>query len=104
LGVIKFIAFSFGIIFLVVFCAFNRQIVAIDLFPFPYSAEITLFFFALICMAIGVILGGFSVSYQLMQTKYQLKKSSQQIAALENEIKSLRIEKKNPLPVISVKP
>jgi len=94
---VKLLAVFVLAIFLAVFCVANRSIVSLNLVPLPYIAELPLFIFALICIAVGVILGGVSASYQTIKTKCELRKTLQRNSALENEIKSLRMERNSSL-------
>ena len=99
--IIKFLVCAVITIFLVVFCAVNRLPVSLNLFPFPYILEFPLFIFALFCVSIGVVFGGFSSWCYLRKTRRTLRNSVARMEALENEIKSLRIERENKLPAIS---
>lgn len=99
--IIKFLECAIITVFLVVFCAVNRSPVSLNLFPFPYILELPLFVFALFCVSIGVVFGGFSVACKLRKTRRKLRNSLSRIEALENEIKSLRVEHENKLPAIS---
>ena len=101
MGILKFIFLAVISIFLVVFCAENNSFVAVSFFPSPYIVELPLFVFALVCIAIGVVFGGFSAGRKLRKLKRELRKKTQREQALENEIKSLRMERENKLPIIS---
>jgi len=100
-GILKFIFLAAISIVLMVFCAENNYFIAVSFFPSPYIVELPLFVFALICIAIGVIFGGFSAGGKLRKLKREIRKKTQREQALENEIKSLRMERETKLPTIS---
>lgn len=87
--------------FLITFCAANHNIISISLFPFPYYADIPIFLFALICMAIGVIIASLTLNMKLLRTRLMLRKIQTRMMAVENENKSLRSEHNNSVPAIS---
>ena len=90
----------FGAAFTVIFIVFsvsNRQPVVINLFPL-LKAEMPLFIFTLLCFALGVITGGFVASCSSWQTKWQHGQVKRRVAALENEIKALHVEREEKPP------
>lgn len=90
---IKYFLLAIISIVLITFCAVNREAVSISLFPLPYSADLPIFIFALLCVTVGVIIGGLSLNIKLIKTKCQLKQSKRRIEALGNENKILRCER-----------
>lgn len=101
MGILKFIFLAVISIFLVVFCTGNNYFVAVSFFPSPYIVELPLFVFALICVSVGVVFGGFSAGRKLRKLKREIRKKTQREQALENEIKSLRMERETKLPTTS---
>ncbi len=92
MGFIKFFLVTIISIILIAFCAVNRTSVAISLFPLPFMIDIPVFIFALICMALGIIIGGITTNIKLLQNKILLKQNKKRMEALENENKILRSE------------
>jgi uncharacterized integral membrane protein len=86
---------------LITFCAANHNTISISLFPFPYYADIPIFLFALICMAIGVAIAGLTINMKLLKTRLMLRKIQSRMMAVENENKSLRSERNNSLPAVT---
>ena len=101
MGILKLIFFAVVSIVLMIFCTENRSFVVVSFFPSPYVIELPLFVFALICVTVGVVFGGFSACCKMQKIKRELRKKNQREQALENEIKSLRMERENKLPIIS---
>ncbi len=92
MGYIKFLFLAIVSIILVAFCAANRGAVSLSLFPLPYIIELPVFIFALLCIALGVVLGSVALNIKLLQTKLQLRKSKIYSKAVDNENKILRSE------------
>lgn len=74
------------------FSIVNRETVSLSLFPLPYSATLPQFLLVIICVVLGVLMGGISASLAHFKTKHKLKQQKQKNAALENEVKALRSE------------
>ena len=102
MGFIKYLFITIITVILVTFCVVNRALISIDLFPFPYSAEIPIFVFALLCMVSGVIISGIISNIKLIKTKSMAKKMQRRIDALENENRVLRSESEFTLPSTSI--
>lgn len=98
--IIKLFLLTAITILLVVFCAVNRTIVLIDLFPLPYSAEIPVFILSILSIAMGAFLGGIAANIKLIAMKCSLRKAQNNIVLLENRIKELQNEQGNKLPTI----
>ncbi len=70
----------------------------VSLFPLPYSAEMPMFVFAVLCFALGLIIGSGFVGTKASRLNRMLKKEHKHVMALQNEISALHIEKGNLLP------
>ncbi len=70
----------------------NRQFVHISLFPLPYSADMPQFIFAVICFALGVLVGGGFSGMKVSRISRLLKKEHKNVMALQNEIGGLKNE------------
>ncbi len=81
---------------LAAFIASNPQPVTVSLFPLPYTAETPLHTLCVILLGLGVALGAGTV--WLIHLKYRLRLihrgrgSARRMQAMEQEIKSLRLE------------
>lgn len=87
-------------VFSVAFVAFavvNREQVAVNLFPLPYSAQMPAFLFAIVCFTLGVVVAGLTMSLKLTKSRHQLKSEHRRVSALQNEIKGIHA-KQNTLP------
>lgn len=83
------------------FAVTNRQDIAVNLFPLPYSLDMPLFLLALLCMALGAAAGGLAMLYSALHHKRQLKDARQRIMALENEIGGMKAERQSIIPAAS---
>ena len=81
----------------VVFAVANRANVAVSLFPLPYAADMPLFLFGLLCVALGAIIGGLAMSLRLSKRILQLRHEHQRAEALQHELASLRMHTALPL-------
>jgi uncharacterized integral membrane protein len=86
-------------IFFLIFAVDNHDPVSIGLFPLPYTFEIPKFLLALGCFALGVVVGGFTVSLKLTRTRRLFKHERKRAAALQNELKGVREQSPRSLPV-----
>jgi lipopolysaccharide assembly protein A len=84
----------------IVFSVVNRDIVRLSLFPFPYSADMPLFLFALLCFSIGMVVGWLIVGVQISKHKRLLKSEHQRVMALENEMGAVQATKHTQLPLV----
>ena len=75
------------------FAIANREFIHLSLFPLPYAADMPEFLFAILCFALGVIIGGFMVSLKLSRAKRLIALERKRIAALESELSGLQQEK-----------
>lgn len=89
---LRFILLSLLAIAFICFAVLNRQFVHISLFPLPYSADMPEFLFAMICFALGVLVGGGFSGGKLSRTRRLLKQEHKQVMALQNEIGGLKSE------------
>lgn len=92
----RFIKFLFFITLSAAFAAFaviNRESVALDLFPLPYSLDMPLFLLALICVGFGALAAGVATFYSMLHYKRELRGARRRIMALENEIGGMQAEK-----------
>lgn len=71
----------------------NRHFIHISLFPFPYTAQMPVFVFAVVCFALGLVVGGTYVSAKLSRMKRLLKSEHRQVMALENQVNAMNLEK-----------
>ncbi|MEZ5690819.1 MAG: LapA family protein [Rickettsiales bacterium] len=92
MGFIKTLLFIIVSIFLIAFCAVNKEIVSINLFPFPYLIELPLFIFSLLCVIFGIIMGSLVSNMEIMKLRNSLRKIKKRCVILENENKSMRSE------------
>lgn len=77
----------------------NREMVAVGLFPLPYSAEMPLFLLALLCFAFGSIVAGILMSYRIHRVKSMFRAEQKHVAALKNELSGIHSEQQlRPLP------
>lgn len=82
-----------------VFAVVNRELVAVSLFPLPYSAEIPVFILAIACFAAGALYGWLMVGMKLIRNKYMLRSEHNRVMALQNEVQALHAEQ-DKLPAI----
>lgn len=82
----KFLLFFAVCIVFVTFSIVNRGPVALDLFPLPYEAQMPLFLFALICMALGVVVASLGANLSLFRAKHRLKQEQRRSAVLEKKL------------------
>lgn len=82
------------------FSVVNRQFIHISFFPLPYSADMPQFVFAVICFALGAIVGSLGVSLKLSKSKRMLKSEHKHVMALQNEVGALHAEKHDNLPAV----
>ena len=72
MGLFRFLRFSFlllvAVIFLI-FAATNKQLIALNLAPFPYHLEIRLFAFTLLLLSVGFFCGWFIFPLSYLQKK-----------------------------------
>lgn len=72
------------------FSMINREVVALDLAPFPIIVEMRLFLFASVLLVLGIFIGWVTASFECRR-RYLVKKETQQrLEALENEVSALR--------------
>ena len=100
---IKFLCIAIISIVFIVFCVFNREVIKVSLFPFPYSINLPIFILALLSMAIGIIIASFVLNIKLFRLKHLVKNTKQRMEAVENENKILRSEREFSLPSITNK-
>ena len=84
----------------VCFAVLNRQFIHISLFPLPYSAEMPEFIFAVICFALGVVIGSGFSGLKLSHSHRLLKNEHKHVMALQNEISAMQVEKHDNLPAV----
>lgn len=87
----------------VLFAADNRDTVSISVFPLPYTAEMPKFLFAIMCFALGVVIGGLTISAKLGQARRLVKAERRQVTALQNEMKARQAEQLDKLPTAASK-
>lgn len=83
-----------------VFAVANHQTVHLSFFPLPYGADMPSFLFAILCFALGAIIGGFLVHFKLSRTHRLLKAEHKRVSALENELSALQAEQQDKLPAV----
>jgi uncharacterized integral membrane protein len=72
------------------FAMVNREMVALELTPFPYTIEMRLFVFTGLLMLIGIFLGWVVASFECRR-RYLVKKDVRlRMQALEDEVAALR--------------
>jgi lipopolysaccharide assembly protein A len=76
----------FVCILFTVFAVNNRDIMTIDLFPFPFIAELPKFLYSIFFLLCGLLLGWYSCSKKIWHLSSVHRKDELKIAALENEI------------------
>lgn len=88
-NVVRVVALIVAVAFLC-FAMINREVVALDLAPFPFVVEMRLFLFAALLLVAGIFIGWVVASFECRR-RYLVKKQTQQrMAALENEVVALR--------------
>ena len=93
--IFRYIRFFLLILITIVFVAFsvaNREMVEINLFPIPYSANMPKFILAILCFSLGVIVAGLIMSLKLARARHRLNKEHKRAVTLETELKGLRSE------------
>jgi len=86
---LRFFAFTIITIGFLGFAVANRQFIHISLFPLPYAAEMPEFIFAILCFALGCLVGWGFTGLKLSKSKRLLKTEHQYVMALQNEISGL---------------
>lgn len=77
---------------LLVFAVYNRGPVSLSLFPLPWLLDVPLYALALGCFGLGFICSALSGLSHRIRLRMQQHQSRQRAAALEMELKALRIE------------
>lgn len=90
--ILSAIALSVLTIFFVVFAVANRDVVELSFFPVPYAVEMPKFLFALLCFALGLLIGSAVLGLRFAGQKHQLRRELRRAKAMENELKALRME------------
>lgn len=86
--------FLFLTVITIVFSVSNKQIVTIDLHPFPFVLDLPLYLIVLLSIAIGVILSGMcSLVISVHDRKGDYLKTKR-IKALEDEIEAIKVDQK----------
>lgn len=96
---LRAIAVAVVTIFFLIFAVDNHDPVSIGLFPLPYTFEIPKFLFALVCFAMGVVVGGFTISLKLTKTRRLFKHEHKRVVALQNELKGVKEQQPRSLTV-----
>lgn len=92
LNILKIISAIALTVLLVAFCVANREFVTVSLFPLPYSAEMPKSLAFMVCLTLGILIGGLCGSMALLRQKRQLRREKITNAALSNELKLMRME------------
>jgi uncharacterized integral membrane protein len=90
---VKSILFWLLLALFLAFAIDNRTSVQLSLFPLPYTASMPLFLLAILCLALGAVLGGLAVSSRAMRARRKEHDAQKRIAALENELAALKTER-----------
>lgn len=80
----------------IVFAVSNRDMVEIDLWPFPWTAELPLYILSLGTLAVGILVGAIfawaSGSHKRAQSRREKKGQERKIRTLERENDGLKTE------------
>lgn len=77
----------------------NRAPVAVSFLPLPYQLELPLFVLVLISIFFGAGVATLFSGFSLLRHKIERLGNRRKIAALENEVGGLRMERETILPV-----
>lgn len=78
------------------FAMVNREMVALHFTPFPLVVEMRLFAFVALLTTAGMVLGWVVASMECRRRYLVKKETSDRLRALEDEVKSLRLQKQLP--------
>lgn len=80
----------------IIFAVSNRQMVTVELWPFPWTADLPLYLLSLGTLAVGVLIGGIfawaSGSHKRAQSRSEKRHQDVRIRKLERENESLKQE------------
>lgn len=89
---VKFTLYALIVFIGVVFAVSNRNPVDLTFYPLPYILSMPLFLFAIIILVLGLLIGWYIARIGFMGQKRTHKATAKRVAALENEINTLRTE------------
>lgn len=72
------------------FAMVNRQMVTLELTPFPFALEMRLFLFTALLLMTGIFIGWVVASFECRRRYLLKKETTRRLAALENEVQALR--------------
>lgn len=101
----RFLRFFFFLLIAVLFAGFaiaNRDVISLNLFPLPYELRLPQFLLALLCFALGAVIGRLAMGFAPMRMKRLIRLERQRIEALEHELALTRQKKQNSVPAIPV--
>ena len=84
----------YGLVILagVTFAVSNRGTVDLKFYPLPYEVSLPLFLFTILVFALGIALGWIVAHFNLFGYRRAHKQATKRVAALENELGTLRSE------------
>jgi len=92
---IRYLKYSFLLLtslFFVVFAVSNREPVSLSFFPLPYIVSLPLFLFAMLCVAVGVVIASVALGLRTAKARGLYKVEHRRVMALENELEGIRAE------------
>jgi putative membrane protein len=85
----------------VTFAVANREFISLSLFPLPYTVEMPKFLLAIVCVALGAIIGWMVLGVRMSKNYFQMKSEHKRVVALQNEVSALHSEKHAHVPALS---
>lgn len=95
--ILKALLITIIAVLFITFAVVNREAVKISLFPLPYEAQLPAFLLAILCFALGSIIGWMTLSLRLSKTKREAKTEHKRVVALQHEIDALHAEQERPI-------
>ena len=77
---------------IVAFAVTNRAPVEVSFYPAPYTMQLPLFVLSMLIFALGLVFGGIQSTMSGFKRKRELRMERKRIAALENEVATLKTE------------
>jgi len=94
MNIIRLLLFLLLIIFTIVFSVSNRKLVSVDLYPFPFVLDMSLYLIILLSIAVGVFLCGLSGLVVALDERRDDYLKNKRIKALEDEIEAIKVDQK----------
>lgn len=92
----KFLSWLIGVpilIIVIIFAVVNRGVVAVDLWPLPWSAQLPVFLLVLGALAIGLVIGALISWFSASKARGAARREHRRADKLEQDVRTLQDEK-----------